>query len=208
MGDAALSVLALLFNFFGGLPKEKIRARWLCRKFRRGRTMDDLVHSMCGMNVARSTADQSGCARNAWWMIVCEQHQHVNHFEDAGHRAVRGQEQESDNGAGEQGRPEIGSHSSNHLHRIGHASQVGSDVECIRDQQQGTGGPQDPTRIACSNHSGQTLSGDHSKPCAHQLHGRHERKREERGPESGVAEGGPRNRISGYAGRVVVEKRQ
>ena len=27
--------------------------------------MNDLVHSMCGMNVARSTADQSGCARNA-----------------------------------------------------------------------------------------------------------------------------------------------
>src|ERR1035437_6658175 len=68
----------------------------------------------------------------------------------------------------------------------------------------GTGGPQDPTRIAFSNHGGQTLSGDHSKPCAHQLHGRHERKREECGPESGVAEGGPRNRIGGNAGRIVV----
>ena len=57
---------------------------------------------------------------------------------------------------------------------------------------------------ALEDHGSQTLAGDHSKPCAHQLHGRHERKREERGPEPGVAKGGPCNRIGGNAGRIVV----
>jgi len=62
----------------------------------------------------------------------------------------------------------------------------------------------DASGIVRAQDAGEPASGDERDLGAEVLHHRHERQRDDRGPQRGVAEGGPGHRICADAGRIVI----
>jgi hypothetical protein len=72
------------------------------------------------------------------------------------------------------------------------------------DDQQRTGAPQHPFRIAPPDDSGEASSGYYAQASAHGLDGDHHGEGNQGRPEKAIAENGSGHRIGGDAGGIVV----
>ena len=161
-------------------------------------------HSTCGMKVARSAVAHAGCAKNAR-PDVREEHQRQP-FEDACDLPIRGEEEEQDDQHAVHRDQDAMVEAGHQLGCLGHASQIGADVDHVGNDQQRAGPPQHRARVPGAHHSREAFARHHPQPCTHQLHGHHERKGKQCDPERRIAKCCAGDRIRGDTGGVVIRR--
>jgi hypothetical protein len=79
--------------------------------------------------------------------------------------------------------PDVRAQTREQLGRVGHAGEVGADVDRVGDEQCDGGGKQHRAREPVAERAGDALARHHADAGAHRLHGDHQRPGEERRPE-------------------------
>lgn len=90
--------------------------------------------------------------------------------------------------------------------RLCHPTEVSAYVDDVCENKDRTSTPEHPARKMNTNTGRQPAASNHSQPCAHQLDGSHQRKREQSNPQRAVTESGSRDGISGDSGGVIVSR--
>jgi hypothetical protein len=91
-----------------------------------------------------------------------------------------------------------------HLRGVRHAAEIGGDVEDVRAGEHHAHRDEHRARVAAAQRAGEADAAHQADARAHQLHGDHQRQRDDRGPERRVAVGRAGDRVGRDAARIVV----
>ena len=125
-------------------------------------------------------------------------------LENPRHQLVRTPEQKRQDAQRIHRNPDVRLHAGDKLRGLRHAAEIRADVDDVGDNQNRAGAPQHPTRIIIPHRGSQPAPGDHREPRAHQLDRHHQRKRQQRDPQRGVAVGCSGDGIGGDSRRIIV----
>jgi hypothetical protein len=190
-----------VFYFLRRLPKEQVRAD--------RRTENRHEHSP-GFTSLRPARNKSGTHDCAPIGLQHERRDDVSEetrrkpFQDSGNLIVA----TANGGEGDDDAEEhhviVRIKAGKHFRTIGHAGEIGANVDRIRSEECNRHARHDPFRELLPERSAQPCARHHSDARTHHLHRRHQRPGEARGPKHGGAKLRSRHRVSGNAGRIVI----